>query len=345
MERTNPTSLPDSGPRRGLQALLGLVAILFVLRLFAAILQVPPFLADGLSLVLSAVFIVAPILGLFFSADHPWNAKTSAILLLLGVLTQFGGTALAQGQSGLLKVGLVAMAQSGLVVWCFGLGALIASLLKDKNLLLPVAVFLAGFDVFLVTYPLGTVQQVLQKQPEIFTSVAYSVPKAAEAGQAVGVNIGAYVGPADFIFLSMFFVCLFKFAMRTRQTLPWMVGALLVYLFVVLLFGDSKLGPISLGALPALLPIGLVVLLVNLPEFKLKRDEWAGTAVVGLLAIGLAVFGVNAAANKKPVSPPAPAPSAAAPGSPAPQGTPNSTSGGQLPSGSQTAPGSTPNPR
>lgn len=312
MEATNPVP-PFSRRERGHIALLGLVATLAVLRLFAAVIQVPPFMAVGLSLVLSAIFIAVPVIGLFYSANHSWKWLPCFGLLLGGIALQAGFTALASSAlfNPLVNLGLVILAQSGLLLWCFGLGALVALLIKDRNLLLPVALFLAGFDVFLVTFPLGPVQQVLQRQPEVFTKVAYSVPKVAESGQAVGVHIGSYVGPADFIFLSMFFVTLFKFKLRTRQTLPWMILALVGYLLVVLIFGSARLGPISLSALPALLPIGLVVLIVNFREFKMKTDEWIGTAIIGLIALGLAYAGVSAASRAQQARPVAPLPSPA----------------------------------
>ena len=312
MEPT-PAVPPFSRRKRGHLALIGLVGALAVLRLFAAIIQVPPFMAGGLSLVLSAIFIAVPVVGLFYSANHEWNLISCVGLLLGGVGLQFGFT-YAAGSTGfnpMVNLAFVILAQSGLLLWCFGLGALVALLIKDRNLLLPVALFLAGFDVFLVTYPLGPVQQVLQRQPEVLAKVAYSVPKATEAGQSVGVHIGSYVGPADFIFLSMFFVTLFKFKMRTRQTLPWMVLALVAYLLVVLVFGSARLGPISMAALPALLPIGLVVLAVNFREFQMKKDEWIGTVIIGLIALGLAFAGINAASRVRPTPPVAPSPSPA----------------------------------
>lgn len=301
MESTTPNPSSDSGKPLASQqgpagrALLLTLGVLIILRLLVGFLQVPAFLAPSLSLVFSAIFIAIPIIGLFYAAQARWGLMIPLALIGIGVVLQVSGTPLAQAATlpGWARLSFQALAQSGLILWCFGLGASLAALFNDKNLLLPVSVFLAGFDVFLVTMPSGPVQQVLQRQPEIFQNVAYAVPAATKAGQAVGVQIGAYVGPADFIFLSMFFVALYQFQMRIKQTLPWMVAALVGYLGVVLLLGDVQLGPISLAALPALLPIGLVVLLVNFPEFKLSRDEWIGTVVVGILAVALATFGIQ----------------------------------------------------
>ncbi|MBL8060262.1 MAG: hypothetical protein JNK63_06060 [Chthonomonas sp.] len=296
-----------------MQALLWLLVLLAGLRLFVALIQVPPFMSATLGLVFSAVFIAIPIIGLYYAADSNWRPKPSAICLMLGIAIQAICTIALGSASGWTAVALTVVAQTGLVLWCFGLGAVVACLIKDKNLLLPVALFLAGFDVFLVTFPLGPVQQVLQRSPEVLAKVAYSIPKPAETGQAVGVHVSSYVGPADFIFLSMFFVALFKFSMRPHRTLPWMIVALVAYMITVLVFGHIELGPISLAALPALLPIGLVILLVNSREFQLKKDEVLGTAIVGLIAVGLAWAGITAPRSKPQAPPAGPSPSQASP--------------------------------
>jgi len=68
-----------------------------------------------------------------------------------------------------------------------------------------------------------------------------------------------------------------------------LIWALSAYLIFVLGTGIS---------MPALVPIGLVVLLVNRKEFKLSKDEWASTAVVGALGVGLLIWG---ATRPKPV--------------------------------------------
>lgn len=303
MDPNYPQGMP-SRPRRGGQALIWLLAMLASLRAFAALVQVPPFMAPSLGLVFTAVFIAIPIIGLFFAADSEWPALRSLGCLILGVLLQAACTVAMPSLSGVPLITGSILAQTGLLLWCFGLGALVAGLVKDKNLLLPIAIFLAGFDVFLVTFPSGPVQQVLQHQPAVLEKVAYSVPKPIEVGQAVGVPVASYVGPADFIFLSMFFVALFKFGMRPHRTLPWMVSSLIAYMGAVLF------GPSSLSALPALLPIGLVILLVNVREFQLKRDEWIGTIIVGLIAFGLAWTGINA---PRPKPPAATSPSGASP--------------------------------
>src|SRR5438552_253920 len=83
----------------------------------------------------------------------------------------------------------------------------------------------ALWDMMLVFTSIGTVNQVMQKAPQVFTNVALNVPqvhsKAENLPKGHKLQALGYAGPADFVFLAMFFVALFKFNMRTRQTLIW----------------------------------------------------------------------------------------------------------------------------
>ena len=74
-----------------------------------------------------------------------------------------------------------AIAQLGLMIWATGLGGLIGLLLKDKNLILPVAVFVIGFDMFLIFSPLSFTSKAVEQNAEVFQTVAMSVPSAQQA--------------------------------------------------------------------------------------------------------------------------------------------------------------------
>ena len=97
---------------------------------------------------------------------------------------------------------------------------------------------------------------------------------------------------------------------------------LVLYLLVVVFAGDARIGPLSLGMLPAMVPIGLTVLLVNWREFKLQGQEIAGVVLVTVLAAGLAWFGIYRANQQAPPAEPlqlGPGPAPQTPeGSPAP---------------------------
>lgn len=288
----------------------------------------PPQGAAFLSLLATVVFVGAPILALFSAARFPWTALHATTMLIMGVafhlLGHFVGKEMLGG-AGLSGIALLALGQSGLLLWCLGLGALVSLKITDKNMLVPISLFLAGFDVFLVFSPVGPTKVLVQQQPAVFQAVAMSVPKVATEPRPVGapVEVLAYVGPADLFFLAMFFVALFRFKMRTRETLIAMIPVLVAYLLVVLFLGGVRLGPVSLSMLPALLPIGLTILIVNAREFTMSAQEKAVTFVAGLIAAAIALTGIILAARAKPASQPAPSPKV---GVPAPSG-----SGGSLP--------------
>lgn len=280
---------------KGVLLLLIVAGILALLRIGTAYASVTPSFAMVLSVVTTILFVAVPILAIFRAASDAWTARLGFGLLAVGVAAHIGGVVLARyllHDQGFLAVLLIALAQSGLLLWCVALGALLALLIKDKNLLLPVAIFLAGLDVFLVVAPIGLTKQIVEKNPELFRSVAYAVPKVS-TGPAPGVIVPmAFIGPADFFFLAMFFVALFRFHMRTGETFRWIVPVLLAYLMVVMGFGSVQLGPISLAMLPALVPIGLTVMLVNRKEFHLAKDEKVATIGVGVIALALAGAGI-----------------------------------------------------
>lgn len=300
----------------GLRFLLGIAAGLALLRIGTAYFAVPIEIATLLSVVSTLVFVATPILALYRAASDFWSTKSGFLLLGIGVLLHVGGVLASKyllQDSGLLAVICLAFAQSGLLLWCAALGVLLALLIKDKNLLLPVSAFLAGLDMFLVFAPIGIARQVVEKNPTLFKTIAYNVPKIA-SGEAPGVLVPmAFVGPADFFFLGMFFVALYRFHMQVAATFRWVVIVLLAYLAIVIAFGSMKIGPVSLSMLPALVPIGLTVLIVNRREFKLSSQERIATWTVVAISAILGLGGLWLSSNSRRAQPAAPLPSGNAP--------------------------------
>jgi len=301
----------------GFRIFLFIVTALFLLRILMPSLSVPLGLVAPLAIGVGILFIAGPILGLFLASKEPWDAVRSLSMIFAGLVLHAGSVALGRGlKGGFLPTLLDATAQTGLLFWCCGLGALLALLIKDKNIMVPLAVFLAGFDAFLIFSPESLPRKIMASAPKAFEAVAAKVPTVVQTTQGTGqVAVGAYVGPADFIFLTMFFMAIFKFKMKTQQTLAVMIPVLVAYMFTVLVFGGVNIGPISLAQLPALVPIGLTVLLVNASEFKMKTDEKVATLVVALIAVGLAWLGIRNAqtARLQPAPPAEPSKSVPAP--------------------------------
>ncbi|MBS1704305.1 MAG: hypothetical protein JST40_00410 [Armatimonadetes bacterium] len=323
-----------SYPRNSLRIFVGVLVILFALRVILPSIKVPLALAFPLSALLTVAFVGLPIISFYFAAQSDWTPKRAGALLAVGILVQAASviclrTAL-RGQEGFLAQFVDALGQTGLLIWSIGLGALLGSMIRDKNLLLPVSVFLAGFDAFLILSPTSLPRQIMSEAPQAFQAVAAKVPAVVPTAQGASIGPGAYIGPADFIFLGMFFVALHKFGMRSRETLRWMIPVLVLYLVVVLFLGEVNIGPIQLGMLPALVPIGLTILIVNAREFQMKQDEKLATWVVAFIALALAGFGfINA--KRAQAQRPAPLPPAVGQGVPAPADSPAPASPDPLP--------------
>ncbi len=306
--------------RNGLKAFFIVAASLLLLRLMLAFLYVPAKLAVMLSVINTVIFIGLPIYAIFRAGAHGWTKKGAVAVMVPGVVLHVAGAVLVRTVlpvEGFSTVLVSALWQTGILMWTLGLGVLLSFAIKDKNLLIPVAIFLVGFDMFLVFNPAAPTAKFIRENPAISQAVLATVPgpQTAEPGQRqMGkVEDMAYIGPADLIFAAAFFTVLFRFRMRSRQTLNWMVPVLIVYLGVVLAFGDTSIGPLSLSMLPAMVPIGLTVLLVNRKEFKLEKQEVLGVVLVTAMALALAGYGIYRASTEESQREPptGPSPSAA----------------------------------
>lgn len=281
---------------------------LTLIRILMAAVELPM----AFSLVAAVVFIAGPLIGLYAAAAWRWDGKKGAAMLIGGAILHAGGAILARqvGEVGWVPVILDATAQFGALVWTAGLGALVALVIKEKSMILPVAIFLAGFDCFLVFSPVGPTQYLVKNQSEFFEGLAVSVPAAQpttapeEPAPPEGPRVQplAFIGPADLIFSMVFFVVLYRFGMKVRKTALWLIPVLIGYLILVL----SGIGG---GLLPALVPIGLTVLIVNWRSFTdMNKEERLGTWLAAALAVGLAGYALYQRANyvePKPLEQPA----------------------------------------
>lgn len=239
-----------------------------------------------MTVLVTAMFIAVPVFALFRAASIRWTGKLAVLLVVCGVLVhvglQFlGGYILGgRGISGALTLSL---RDVGFFTWCVGLGALLTLRIKDRNMLIPISIALVALDVFLVLTPIGPVKMVLQIAPEIPQAMALNLPQASSQATGGAALPFAIIGPADFVFMAMFFIALFKFGLNVRRTAVALVPAMLAYMLLVL----------WLGAIPMLVPIGITVLAVNWSEFKLNVEEWASTALIAALAGGLIWWGAT----------------------------------------------------
>lgn len=258
-------------------AILGALACINVALSFVA---VPRSASLAIGLAVGILFLATPILAIYRGSDHRWTPKLALSFIVGGVLVQaLAGISVAYGWvAGPAAAAVSALGQMGLMVWCIGLGALLATkAIREPNLLIPVSVFLIAFDILLVLTPVGTVQHVLKAAPKVFTSMAYKVPAVSDTVTLGPVGAAAHIGPADFLFLGMFFVAMYRFGMNAQTTVLALIPTLILYMGAVFFFGP----------LPALPPIAICFLLANAGHFRLKRDEWIATGVLALTLAGL----------------------------------------------------------
>jgi hypothetical protein len=154
-------------------------------------------------------------------------------------------------------------------------GAAVGRVIRHPNTLLAAAGFSIFFDIVMVT--MGTVAVVMQRNPGIIAAVSVgaggtSVPTARSVAPITGVTIG----PADVLFLAIFFSSVYLLRLSWRATFAWMYGLLLLALAQVELIGLP---------VPALAPMGIAVLIANLRHQQFTADEKRYLVIGGAFAV------------------------------------------------------------
>ncbi len=285
-------------------AIFGIITVVLALfKLIVGLILVPPSIAPVLSVVSVFFFIGFSLYGLIVGSMRAWSSKEAWLFLGSGIVLHLGSFLLLRsgGLSGIGEVASRIGMDSGVLLWTLGLGALVGKLIREKNLLLPVAIFLAGFDMFLILTPTTPQARIVRENPEIVGAIGTSVPGVRAntpeaASEGAKIDSVGYVGPADFFVTAALFSVMFRHKMRMKQSAIWLMPVMGGYMLLAIF------SPI--GGLPALVPIGATVLLVNIKEFKLAKDEKAATIGVAIIAMILAGFGLyNAITYKPPVEP------------------------------------------
>ena len=275
-----------SAPKRGIETFFVTLVVLAVLRVVLAFATVPIAVLPIANIAMGCLFLGGPLFALCFAARDNWTRKMATQFFVGGVILQVGCFLLKSYVFQHVDIPaqvINALGQIGLPIWCVGLGALLATLIKDQNIVVPIAIFLAWLDMFLVFSPLGVTHMIIKRVPDVLPQIAIQIPVASHQTTGERISPGALAGPADFLFLAMFLIAIFKFNMRGKHTVLYIVPTLLAYMLLV---------NVIKMPLPALVPIGIVVLLVNWKEFKLTKDEILSTWVVSILGIALFTWGM-----------------------------------------------------
>ena len=190
------TERPDPDMPGGIPLFLAAVGFLAVIRVALGYIAFPIEWLGALNPFVAVIFLSVPIVALFFAANAHWTWKPAALFVAFGMGAQ-AAIVLASyflRFPGPVEGVLIAIAQAALGCWCAGLGALLATLIREKNIILPIAIFLAAFDFFLVLTPWGYGERLMKAAQPIFTRVAAQIPAATSHPTNGLASPNAYVG-------------------------------------------------------------------------------------------------------------------------------------------------------
>lgn len=191
---------------------------------------------------------------------------------------------------GPMKLPLLATASVAFVLACGFLGRLLARVVRDRGLLLPVVLTAIAGDVF--TVYAGPTRHALERAPEVVRKLSVAVPQAGSAAGAKGVAglaLAASIGLGDYIFAALFLAAAWRHGLNARGAAVGAALCVLVAMAAVFLVR-------GLPALPLLPFIGVGVLVPNLGRFRLSRQEKVAVGV-GIVFLSLLLAALYAASK------------------------------------------------
>jgi hypothetical protein len=153
-------------------------------------------------------------------------------------------------------------------------GAMLSKIVKEPNVLLPVALIAMPIDYIGAMTPTGFTQNMMAKHPEIVKHVSVSAPSLH------GIAPIAMIGPGDILFIAFFFAIVSNLKLNAKGTFGWMYGLLTLTLLIVITQGVN---------IAALVPMGIAMIAANYKSFKLQRSEIFASVYVGILVLSLII--------------------------------------------------------
>ena len=217
-------------------------------------LRIKPLLSFGLTLLFTAVFAG---LVLYLHPNPHWlfiinKAIFDTVPLLMGL---------------------------SIILACTFFGNLLSRIIREPNVLLPVAVIAMPIDAIGAMMTVGFTHTVVTNHPEIARIVSVPVPSVGSTPHHGALHPIAFVGPGDILFMAFFLAVVLRLNMNVRGTFWWIYGLLTVTMLYVL-------SPWGIN-IAALVPMGVAVLIANFKYFKLKREEVFATLYAGGLILVL----------------------------------------------------------
>lgn len=228
------------------------------------------------------LFLLVSLLVVSELASFPLRPAVDAVGLVLGLGAWYAAGLGAEHLAAARTV-LSAGASISFLLACVCAGRLLALIVRERNLLLPVALVAGMADIFTVVA--GPTGEALKHAPKLVEKLSVAIPKVGSAAGPAGAKGLAHIATAglgDFIFLAFFLAGVARFGLRGRASF-WGI-----YVAVALGMGAVLFVP-GTPALP-LLPFMVAGFLVaNLGVFRLSRPEKLQTALVVVLLAGLLV--------------------------------------------------------
>lgn len=163
---------------------------------------------------------------------------------------------------------------------CAFFGILLSRIVREPNVLLPVALVAMPIDYLGAMTSIGFTQNVVTQNPHLVQALSVPVPAVGSPAQHHGaLHAIGFIGPGDALFMAFFFAVVLRLNLNVRGTFWWMYGLLTLTMLIVL-------SPFGFN-IAALVPMGLAVLIANFRYFKLKREEAFATLYAGLLVVAL----------------------------------------------------------
>ncbi len=200
--------------------------------------------------------------------------------LLLGILNWFVYAII--GTSGPLARLTATPAADVLLVFAMIMGGLLLSrIVRERSLIIPVAIVLALADVFTVFF--GPTGAALEQVPNVVQAVSVKLPAMGSAtGPAgiAGLSHIATLGPGDTFFAALLFACVVRFGLNLARTFWWLLGVTAVGLGVIVALPQAP-------AVPVLPLIGAAFLVANWRDVTLTGREWTYVAIVIVFVVAL----------------------------------------------------------
>ena len=162
---------------------------------------------------------------------------------------------------------------------CTFLGILLAPIIREPNVLLPVALVAMPIDYLGAMTSIGFTHTIVTKHPEIVKGISVPVPSVGGAAHHAGLAPIAFIGPGDVLFVAFFFAVVLRLNLNVRGTFWWIYGLLTATMIFVL-------SPWGFN-IAALVPMGLAILIANFSYFKLKREEVFATLYAAVFILVL----------------------------------------------------------